>query len=64
MVSVCAELDVCCCWLCCARSDGWLILVVLHCLSVGYVRPFFFFLESYRFKSSSTYLGFGIKKII
>ena len=24
-----------CCSLCCARSDDWLILVVLHCLSVG-----------------------------
>ena len=46
-----------CCWLCCAQSDGWLILVVSHCLSVGYFHPFF-----PRRVKSSTYLGFSIKK--
>jgi hypothetical protein len=25
-------------------KDGWLILVVLHCLSVGYFGPFFYFI--------------------
>ena len=28
----------------CARSDGWLMLVVSHCLSVGKFRPFLFFI--------------------
>ena len=32
-----------CCSLCCARSDGWLILVVSHCPSVGKIRQFLFF---------------------
>ena len=32
-----------CCWLRCEGSDGWLILVVSQCLSVGYFHSFLFF---------------------
>jgi hypothetical protein len=43
-------------------SDGWLIFVVLHCLSVGYFR--LFFLSERSKVKSSTYLDFSIEKIL
>ncbi len=40
VVGVFFMLLVACCVLC--TSDGWLTLVVSHCLSIGYFRLFFF----------------------